>query len=187
MAQSKNNIVTHGLSGKVGDLLVFSQRNGKTIVGKVPTHSGESTEGQKQVQQKFQQAVFYAKAAMANPETKAMYQPEAKDGKTIYNVAIADFFDAPDIQTVDFSAYHGQPGDVINIQVTDSFKVKAVSVTITNEDGSVVEQGEAQSASDGYNWLFTATQVNDSLSGDKITVRAKDMAANLSVKELAVS
>ena len=29
MAESKNNIVTHGLSGKGGDLLVFSQRNGK--------------------------------------------------------------------------------------------------------------------------------------------------------------
>ncbi|MFJ1382405.1 hypothetical protein [Capnocytophaga canimorsus] len=27
MAESKNNIVTHGLSGKVGDLLVFYQRN----------------------------------------------------------------------------------------------------------------------------------------------------------------
>lgn len=36
MAESKNNIVTHGLSGKVGDLLVFSQRNGKTIVSKAP-------------------------------------------------------------------------------------------------------------------------------------------------------
>ncbi|CEN46452.1 hypothetical protein CCAN2_1710034 [Capnocytophaga canimorsus] len=31
MTQSKNNIVTHGLSGKVGGVLVFSQRNGKTI------------------------------------------------------------------------------------------------------------------------------------------------------------
>ncbi len=31
MAQSKNNIITHGLSGKVGDIIVFSQRGGKTI------------------------------------------------------------------------------------------------------------------------------------------------------------
>ncbi len=36
MAESKNNIITHGLSGKVGDLIVFSQRNGKTIVSKAP-------------------------------------------------------------------------------------------------------------------------------------------------------
>jgi len=36
MAESKNNIITHGLSGKVGDLIVFSQRNGKTIVSRAP-------------------------------------------------------------------------------------------------------------------------------------------------------
>jgi len=30
MAESKNNIITHGLSGKIGDLTVFSQRDGKT-------------------------------------------------------------------------------------------------------------------------------------------------------------
>ena len=36
MAKSENNIITHGLSGKIGDLLVFKQVNGKTIVSKVP-------------------------------------------------------------------------------------------------------------------------------------------------------
>lgn len=36
MAKSKNNVVTHGLSGKIGDMLVFSQRNGQTIVGMAP-------------------------------------------------------------------------------------------------------------------------------------------------------
>ncbi|WP_265426533.1 hypothetical protein [Chryseobacterium sp. YIM B08800] len=36
MTESKNNIVTHGLSWKVGDLLVFSQRNGKSVVPKAP-------------------------------------------------------------------------------------------------------------------------------------------------------
>jgi hypothetical protein len=35
MAKSQNNVITHGLSGKIGDLLVFSQRGGKTIVSAV--------------------------------------------------------------------------------------------------------------------------------------------------------
>ena len=49
MAESKNNIVSHGLSGKVGDLLVFSQRNGKTVVSKVPKDdsTGELSDKQK--------------------------------------------------------------------------------------------------------------------------------------------
>ena len=34
MAKSVNNIITHGLSGKIGDLLVFKQVDGKTIVSK---------------------------------------------------------------------------------------------------------------------------------------------------------
>ena len=54
MAQSKNNIVTHGLSGKVGDILVFSQRNGKTIVSKAPKErTGEASAKQKEQIAKF--------------------------------------------------------------------------------------------------------------------------------------
>jgi|GEM_PF-3553811 len=32
MAESKNNIITHCLSGKIGDLIVFSLRDGKTYL-----------------------------------------------------------------------------------------------------------------------------------------------------------
>jgi hypothetical protein len=35
MAKSKNNLVTHGLSGKIGDMLVFRQVGGETIVSAV--------------------------------------------------------------------------------------------------------------------------------------------------------
>ena len=34
MAKQTNNVITHGLSGKVGDLLVFRQRAGKTVIAK---------------------------------------------------------------------------------------------------------------------------------------------------------
>jgi hypothetical protein len=45
MAKSKDNIITHGLSGKVGDIIVFSQRGNKTIVSKAPKErTGEPTE-----------------------------------------------------------------------------------------------------------------------------------------------
>ncbi len=183
MAESKNNIVTHGLSGKIGDLLVFSQRNGKTIVSKVPVRTAESTDAQLQVREKFQKAVFYAKGALADADTKALYKADAKNGKTAYNVAIADFFDAPDIRSVDFSNYTGQPGSTIHIEVLDDFKVGHVSIKIANSDGAIVEQGKAAAAPDGLNWIYTATQINESLTGDKITVYAGDLAANLSVKE----
>jgi hypothetical protein len=34
MVQSKNSIITHGLSGKVGDLIVFRSWNGKNNCSK---------------------------------------------------------------------------------------------------------------------------------------------------------
>ena len=45
MAKSENNVLTHGMSGKIGDLLVFRNVNGKTIVSKAPAKpKGELSE-----------------------------------------------------------------------------------------------------------------------------------------------
>lgn len=101
MAESKNNIVTHGLSGKVGDLLVFSQRNGKTIVSKVPKErTGELSDKQEVQKLKFQRAVLYAKTVMNDPDKKQMYETMSDDSKGIsaYNVAVADLLNAPKIR-----------------------------------------------------------------------------------------
>jgi hypothetical protein len=44
MAKSRNNVVTHGLSGLIGDLLVFRQRANKTIVANRPKLSAKLPE-----------------------------------------------------------------------------------------------------------------------------------------------
>ena len=36
MAKQKNNVVTHGLSGNVGDLLIFRQTSTGTVVADMP-------------------------------------------------------------------------------------------------------------------------------------------------------
>lgn len=56
------------------------------------------------------------------------------------NVAVADFFNAPNIQEIDVSAYTGQIGSVIRVRATDDFNVNDVFVHITNADGSLVEE-----------------------------------------------
>lgn len=181
MAQSKNNIITHGLSGKVGDLLVFSQRNGKTVVSKAPKErSGEATANQKAYQLKFQKAVLYAKSVLADPAKKKPYDAvaESSAGINTYNVAVADFLKAPKIESIDLSLYNGNPGDRIKITVTDDFAVLAVRVKIENADGTLVEEGNA--IQDSAAWHFTSTVPNPDLSGDKITVTATDTPDNLS-------
>jgi len=186
MAESKNNVVTHGLSGKVGKMLVFSQRHGKTIVSAPRRQGPEQSDKQKAQQQLFQQAVIYAKAALKNPETKAAYAAAAEEGQTAYNVAVADLFHAPDIEEIDLSAYTGKPGDIISIKATDDFKVTAVMVEIYNADGSVVEKGNAAVSETGLHWIYEATVDNPDLHGDKIVVKATDMPANVSEMEQVI-
>lgn len=184
MAQSKNNIITHGLSGKVGDLIVFRNRNGKTYVASKPrSHTGEMTEGQKEHQKLFQQAVIYARSVLTSPETKQAYKDAADEGESAYNVAVADFMNAPDIDEIDLSKYTGKVGDTIIITVTDDFKVAEVSVTIFNADGTEVEHGLAQSGLGGLQWLYAATTANNSLDGDKIIIRASDLPGHATEKQ----
>ncbi|SHK45058.1 hypothetical protein [Epilithonimonas mollis] len=183
MAESKNNIITHGLSGKVGDLIVFSQRNGKTIVSRAPKDkTGEDSQKQKDHKRKFQRAILYAKVVMNDPDTKELYEAKADRSKGItgHNVAVADLLNAPDIDSIDMSAYNGRIGDVIKIVALDDFEVKAVTVTIENADGSLVEEGSA--VDNGAEWIYTATADNADLSGDKITVTATDNPDNMTEK-----
>lgn len=163
-------------------MLVFSQRNGKTIVSKVPQKSNKVTDKQIAHRQKFQEAVIYSKGVLKDPTAKLEYEAEAKDRSIQTNsVAIADFLKAPKIEGINLSQYTGKKGDIIKIKVFDDFKVKAVSVKIQNADGSLVEEGNA--TEEGVYWIYTATANNTDLSGDKITVRATDSPDNLIEKE----
>lgn len=96
MAKVGDNIVTTGLSGKLGNLIVFRNRGGKTIVAKAPKKKQtEWSEAQERHRLKFQEAVLYAKSAIANETTKEAYKASAEEGETAYNVAVADFLNSP--------------------------------------------------------------------------------------------
>lgn len=183
MAESKNNIVTYGLSGSIGDLLVFRNRAGKTIVSSKPKErTGEPTEAQKGQQTRFQTATIYGQSALADPALKAEYKAAAPAGVSAYNVAVADFFHAPDIELVDVSKYTGRVGSTIEVKVIDDFKVSGVTVAIYNSDGTEVEQGNAVQQTNKSVWIYTATTENESLSGDRIVISAHDLPGNVTEK-----
>jgi hypothetical protein len=187
MAKSKNNLVTHGLSGKIGDMLVFRQIRGETIVSAASEQTSK-TASEKQLahRYRFNKAVIYAKSAKLVPDVQEIYEAAAaKKGKAPFTVAVADFFNAPEIRHIDLSDYTGNTGDVIRIEVTDDVMVKSVQVSIVNADGSIVEEGDAVAANSlGYVWIYTATQVNDNLDGDKITVSVTDLPENVTTEEV---
>ena len=73
----------------------------------------EWSEAQEQHRLKFQEAVLYAKNAIADETTKEAYKDSAEENETAYNVAVSDFLNAPYINEIDVSHYTGQPGSYI--------------------------------------------------------------------------
>lgn len=184
MAEAKKNDVTLGMSGKFGEMFVFRQKAGKTIASRAPgPRTDQPTAGQQAVRSKFQLAVLYGKTVVADELMKKAYKDRAEPGQTAYNVAIADYFQAPDIVEVDLSQYTGQPGQSIRIRVKDDFEVTSVAVTIHNQDGTLQEEGDAAPTPNTLDWIYTTTSTNASLSGDKFTIMATDTPANLTKKE----
>lgn len=188
MAKSKNNVVTHGLSGKVGDMLVFRQRAGQTLVGKIPVRSTVApTDKQIMVKEKFQEGAIYAKAAIADPVTKAFYDSVAAKGQTAYNMALADYCVAPEIKSIDVSAYTGAIGDKIEVKATDNFMVKSVKLRILKLDGTLIENGEAvQDEANSIKWVYTATTVHAEITGSKVVAQAIDQPGNVTEKEQVI-
>jgi hypothetical protein len=185
MAQSKKNIATEGLSGQVGNF-VFRRRKSddKIFVARKPVRNEEEpSEAQKAAQRRFQRGILYGKSAIADPEKKATYAAKATGGRSAFNVAVADYFNAPQIELIDPGRYSGAVGSTITVTVTDDFTVSSVHVKIENMDGTLVEEGEAVLESSGIEWVYTATVANESLSGDKITVTAYDMPGNTDQQE----
>ncbi|MDR2409845.1 MAG: hypothetical protein LBE13_17285 [Bacteroidales bacterium] len=188
MAKQKGNIITQGLSGKIGNLLLFRQRNGQTIVSKLPDKKVKNlSEKQKKQQERFKEAIVYASVALKSPEIKDLYTNIAKKRKDIsaYNVAIADFLHAPNIHNVNLSTYTGQVNSEINI-IIDSFSVKDVHVGIYNENETILEEGYADN-NKGTLWIYKTTQNNPNLINTKIIITACDLPGNITKKDISLN
>ena len=92
MATVTNNIVTLGLSGKVGNL-VFRRRGNKTTVYVQSPRKAPLSEKQKQAQQRFAEAVSLAKQALSDESGLRKFEELAKkEGKeSAYSAAVAYF------------------------------------------------------------------------------------------------
>ena len=183
MARVGRNIVTQGLSGMIGGTIVFRQVGDQTIVGQAPAKQDRiPSEDEKAHRIKFGQAILYGKSAISDPISKSMYQKQAKEGESAFNIAVADFMNAPEIDEVDVRDYTGEIGSTIRVRATDDFQVSRVYVKIEGEDGSMVEEGEAVADPNGLDYLYTAKKKNVSLTGDKITIEVNDIPGNETVK-----
>jgi hypothetical protein len=167
MARVRKNIFVQGLSGKFAGQVVFRQlRDGRTIVANVPDFSNRVlSKDQKAHHAKFKDGAAYAKeAAKANP---IYAQLAAGTMKTAYNVALADYFHPPIIHKVE------RVDSVLRIQASDDVMVARVSVTVFNNDGVVLEKGEAAQEAASEWWRYIPQHAG------KVLVEARDLAGNV--------
>ena len=181
MARVKKNIVTEGLSGKLGNNIVFKQWGGQTIVSARPTPSEHKlSEGQIAAQHRFQLATRYAKQAIQDDTLKSAYQQRAKGGQNAYNVAMADYLNPPRI--AELSTYTGAKGEKITLQAIDDHLVTDVQVAIYTRQGNLLEEGTAQLQPNGVDWVYTTQKANAQIKGSQLMIRASDLPGNITEK-----
>jgi len=188
MSRVKDNLVTTGLSGKLGKQVVFRLWSGATILAKAPVvnQSRMKSEGRIKAMLRFKEAVGYAKKAMSDPELKQIYNSRRKARQNAYAKAIQDFYEAPDIGKIDLSNWTGEAGSFIRVCVTDSVRVSRVQVRIEDEGGNPVEAGVAGQEDNTDWWKFVAADATVLPAGGKVIVTAYDLPGNEAIKEMAV-
>ena len=87
------------IQGKMGDMVFRLSYTGKMSVTKVPDMSNVKwSKAQKAHRQRFKKAVAYAKAAMAEPKVRAVYEKmAAKKQKRPFDMAVSDYFKGNDL------------------------------------------------------------------------------------------
>jgi len=187
MAKVADNIILKGITGMIGDMLVFRHLNGQTIVSAKPKKPTTRTPKQQEGQERFKQAVAYAKASMSHSQLKELYATGISASCTsAHQVAIADYLNAPRIEDVDVRQYKGNAGDTIAIRATDNFRVASVQVAIHTADGELIEEGTATNDTTDDTWIYTASQQNAYLTSCQVTITASDLPGNRTDKTLAL-
>jgi hypothetical protein len=171
MAQVIDNLVTEGLSGKLGKRLVIRHmRDSRTIIATRPNYTGHVwTADQRTHHSRFKEAARYARVAS---KTNPLYAQLATGTKrNAYNVALSDWLKPPVIHEVTRQA------GCVRMHVTDNVQVSEVRVSIADEMGNILEQGNAAPVDRLYWEYATATM-------GQVRVEAFDRAGNVSRREL---
>lgn len=176
MAKVYKNIVTQGLSGKLGDQIVFrTSKGGQTIVAVKPVYTEHDfNESQLAQQQAFRNAIAYAKSA--KDETVYIDKARGKDISS-FNAAVSDWFIEPQVLEIDASAWTGQVGQVIRVKAQDDTFVAGVRVAIGDGNGNTFEAGEAVRA-DGLWWEYTAAAQVFTEDPVVVTATVEDLPGN---------
>jgi hypothetical protein len=179
MAKVRHNAVIRGISGGIGHMVFRQMPDGSTYIsGKQDFSKRKFSQGQKDHQSRFRQAVLYARDAAKSQPIYA--QLAAGTILSPYNIALSDWFNPPVIHCVE------RQGTIIRVQASDDVCVAGVEVRILDEEGKVVEKGEAirekgirEEGIGGDWWEYAPT------AAGKVVVEARDLAGNTVKAEIS--
>jgi hypothetical protein len=183
MAKIELNTMVNAIRGQV-DKAVFKKFRGKTILARQSQRDGEPTPAQAAHQERFLQAAEYGRSVLENTALRNRYAEMARERETsIMAVCIKDFFNPPQVLSIDAGAYNGQPGDVITIRTRDDFGLAKVVVTLIDaESSSPLETGTAFETSPGSNkWIYTARTPFTGITVN-VQVTATDFPGGITVR-----
>jgi hypothetical protein len=170
MAKVKRNMIISGVSGSLGeDYYARITKDGRTIISRKPNFSNRQfSEAQLKVQSRTRQAAAYAKvAAKENP----IYAQKAKGtAMNAYNVAVRDWRRPPVIRGMDID------DDKIRVSAYDDVMVTRVRISVLDEAGQCLEQGEAELVMDVW-WDYQTAHKG------QVRVEAWDLAGNVTRQE----
>ena len=175
MAKVKRNMIISGVSGSLGeDYYARITRDGRTIISHKPDFGNRQfSEAQRNVQNRTKQAAAYAKvASRENP----IYAQKAKGtALNAYNVALRDWHRPPVIHSMNMD-FDGR----LRVSAHDDVMVTRVTVSILDEAGQCLEQGEAELVMGAW-WDYQTAHKG------QIRVEAWDLAGNVTRQEFRQS
>jgi hypothetical protein len=164
-----------GFRGRIGNLIFRQMPDGTTVVSRAqPKKTGREKKRaklkrspkQQAHNSSFQEAAAYARAAARIHPVYAELAA-VTPMKTAYNFAVSDWWHAPEIHRIERK--HGR----ILVEASDNILVSGVRVTVLDQDGGVLERGEAVRG-EGDWWEF-ASQAE----GAKVIAEAWDLPKNV--------
>ena len=162
--------------GRIGNLIFRQLPDGTTVVSEAPPKETgrrkkrakeKRSQRQKDHNESFADSSAYAKWAQTQPIYVEL--AAATTMRTAYNFAVSDWFHPPVIHRIE--RRKGQ----IWVEATDNIRVARVRVTIRDEQGQVIERGEATRGRGNW-WKFTPQTAS---LGGSILAEAWDLPKNV--------
>ncbi len=184
--KSKGNLVVKYASGGVGRQLIAKTWKGRPYLASYPHYPENRKFSEKQLdhQMRFRRASAYAKGLIDQNLVPDIYERIADRKRlTVYNIAIKDFFNPPEVYSIDLQDYTGNAGEEILIETLDDVEVMNVHVILRRED-DIIEEGDA--IKDNYNaavWRYI-TQKENGIEGTVIEAYAEDRPGNVTKGEV---